>query len=285
MSIYNVIDSKVIDYAEIVVGFFDNCNMRCVFCSQDHESTEYMTKEDIVGKADQIISWINENKRSSYFKLHLMGGELFQDNLINSGYLDYYSEFIERVRAAVPEEKDIVFNFVTNLVFTEIDKMKDFFDKHNLKVSTSYDTNGRFNATQEKVYRKNIETMKPYIQMISLTMTKPNILSITKGNEYFDYLYSQFICGWDYYLPLTKDSKVMIPKESELLAFYKVLIEKYPKCTNVEHFVDGSTHNRMGCTRGNSLVVMRDGTNPKGCSGSLLMKEEKEVDDASDVVR
>ena len=283
MSIYNVIDSKVVDYAEIVVLFFENCNLSCVFCSQDHKSTDFMTKEDIVSKSNDIIKWINENDRSQYFKLHLMGGELLQNDLINNGYLEYYSEFMDRVRSAIPKEKEIVFNFVTNLVFTETQKVKDFLDKYNLKVSASYDTNGRFNRSEEQIFRNNIETMKPYIEMISLTMTKPNILSITKGNEYFDYLYSQFLCGWDFYLPVTKEKNVLTPKESELLAFYKVLIEKYPKCINVEHFTNGSKYNKMGCTRGNSLVVMTDGTTPKGCSGTVLMKD-KDVDDSTDFV-
>ena len=88
--LYKIIDTKVIDYAELVVCLFDHCNLRCVFCPQDHELLEGASEKEILSKVPGIVDWINNNQRSTYFKVHVMGGELFQDQFIQDGFLNYY---------------------------------------------------------------------------------------------------------------------------------------------------------------------------------------------------
>src|SRR6056300_624573 len=106
--IYELIDQKVIDYAEIVVILFENCNLKCVFCPQAHDSNENTSRESILSKVDYISNWINNNNKTKYFKLHIMGGEVFQDKYILDGHLDIYNEFIKEVRANVTDkDKDI----------------------------------------------------------------------------------------------------------------------------------------------------------------------------------
>jgi len=275
MSIYDVINDKVIDYGEVIVCLFEHCNIRCSFCPQDHESLVGTTREEILAKIPRIVEWINNNTRSKYFKLHIMGGELFDDVWIESGLIDVYQELIDQIRDRVVPEKDLVFNFITNLVFDHTEPVKQFLDKNNLKVSISYDSSGRFNKSQLLTFKRNVETFKPYIEMVSLVLTKQNIKSVLAGDGYFDYLYNTFPCDWDSFLPSVKASKAMMPKESELLAFYKHLVDNYPRCFNVEHFVSDSTSNKMACTRGNNFTVLHDDSEPKGCSGSILLKEGK----------
>ena len=50
--LYKIIDTKVIDYAELVVCLFDHCNLRCVFCPQDHELLEGASEKEILSKED-----------------------------------------------------------------------------------------------------------------------------------------------------------------------------------------------------------------------------------------
>jgi hypothetical protein len=121
-----------------------------------------------------------------------------------------------------------------------------------------------------------------------MQMTKQNVLAMLDaskqdGEIYFDYLYDNFLIDWDSFIPAVEQSEWMMPKESELLEFYKLLVRKYPKCLNVDHFVNQKEQNKMLCTRGNSTTILKDGSVPKGCSGALFIKEEK-VDSTSDVL-
>jgi hypothetical protein len=111
--------------------------------------------------------------------------------------------------------------------------------------------------------------------MISCVLTKQNIQKIVAGDEYFDYLYNNFEIHFDSLLPsVTRKTNIfMMPAESETFKFYKLCVDKYPKMLNIEPFLNGKTNNRMGCTKGNSLTVMPDGSIPRGCSGAVLLKD------------
>ena len=270
---YELIDKKIIDYAELVICLFDHCNLKCVFCSQDHNNTQGASEKEILSKVRGIVEWINNNKRSKYFKLHIMGGELFQDIWIQKQFLSIYQKFIDEIKSKVDSEKILAFNFITNLVFFETKKVLDFLEKNNLKISVSYDPHGRFTNAQFDIFKNNIEIFKDKIEMISLVMTKQNIEAVIKGDQYFDYLYDNFRCDWDSFLPSVSVSETLMPKESDLLKFYKHLVDNYPSCLNISYFTEDSRENKMSCTRGNSYTVMYDGTNPVGCSGSVLLRD------------
>jgi len=271
---YDLIRSKIPSYAEIIVNLFDHCNMQCVFCPQDHEDRTGVSWEEIKSKVDPICTFIELNP-SEEFHIHMMGGELFQDELIDQGFLTYYGEFMLMVRERCPHRK-IEFNFITNLVFEQIDRVVKFCKTYDLKVAVSYDPIGRFNPAQFELFKANIDIIAPYIRMISLTMTKQSMQKIIDGDEYFDYLYSQFDCDWDHLLPGDDKLKAMMPAESELLEFYKILADKYPDCINMAAFTDDSTTmNSMPCTRGNSFTIFADNSVPKGCSGAVILKNAK----------
>ena len=274
MSVYELIDKKVIDYAEIVVNLFDHCNMRCAFCPQDHGSTVGASRDEIMSKVEPIVDWINNNQRSTYFKIHIMGGELFQNEWIEKGFLKIYQEFIDEINYRVMLTKKVTFNFVTNLIFTKRYRIREFLFKNNLKISISYDLKGRFTDIQKEQFKDNIEIFEDVIEMVSLVATKQNIQALLyREDPYFDYLYSKFTMDWDSYLPSVKIAEKMMPKESELLAFYKRLVDEYPKCLNVQHFLNGKYENKMTCTRGNSYTILFDNSNPAGCSGSVLLRD------------
>jgi hypothetical protein len=93
------------------------------------------------------------------------------------------------------------------------------------------------------------------------------------GDSLFDALYHNYTCDFDHFLPSVATSRVLMPSERDLFEFYKVLVEKYPKCLNVDHFVNDKPANKMICTRGNSFTIMPDGAKPQGCSGSVFLKE------------
>jgi sulfatase maturation enzyme AslB (radical SAM superfamily) len=190
-STYKLIKDKVINHSEIVVNFFDYCNMRCAFCSQDHESKEGMSRLEILEKIPYILNYINTNN-SNLFLLHLMGGELFQDELIDNNFLEYFSEFIETLEKQKPTGVELNYNFITNLVFTRTDKVIEFLNKHNLKIAISYDPVARFTPKQLVQFKTNVDIFKPYIRMVSSVMTKQNMNAIISEDNYFKYLYDNF---------------------------------------------------------------------------------------------
>lgn len=270
---YSLIKDKIVSHAEVVVLLFESCNLACVFCPQNHNSEVGASREAILSKVDGIVNYINTNKSNTIY-MHIMGGELFQDKWIEQGFLDYYSEFIDQIKQRADPSKELVFNFVTNLVYERIDDVIAFCDKHSLKMSVSYDMNGRFNQPQLELFKQNIEKFDPYIRLISLVITKQNIQSLARGDDYYEYLYSKYLCSWDKLLPSNGFNEHLMPKESELLQFYKILADKYPLCTNMESFTSPSA-NTMTCTRGNSYTVLADGSIPKGCSGSVLINDAR----------
>lgn len=284
MSIYEVIDSKVIDHGEIVICLFEHCNMQCSFCPQDHNSLIGASREKILGKVPKIVEWIKDNKRSKQFKLHLMGGELFQDIWIEQDFIQTYQELIDQIKSQVDDDKQLIFNFVTNLVFDRTQDVLDFLIKNELKISISYDSKGRFNKSQLETFKRNVEIFKDRIEMVSLVSTLQNMESIIAGDDYFDYLYNNFPCDWDSFLPSVKSSETMMPKESDLLKFYKHLVDHYPNCSNIEHFTKPEYQKKMTCTRGNNFTIMHDDSIPQGCSGTILLKDKTTKDLASEQI-
>lgn len=269
--IYKAISNKIILHSEIVVCLFEHCNMECIFCPQKHDNIVGASREEILSKVDSIVNYINNNKRSTHFKIHTMGGELFQDQWIEKGFLEIYSDFIKEINSRVDKGKEIEFNFITNLVFDNTDLVMQFIESNNLLISVSYDAKGRFSLAQFETFKRNIEIFKDKIRMISCVGTKQNMRAIINGNEYFSYLYDLFPCDWDSFLPSVPVSEKLMPAETELLEFYKFLVDNYPRCTNISYFTEDSVSNKMSCTRGNSYTVMPDGSTPKGCSGSVLL--------------
>ena len=280
-AIYQLIDQKIIDYAEIVVNLFDHCNMRCAFCFQDHEDTTGLSKEGIMSKVPIAANFVNNNTRSKYFKLHFMGGEVFQDHLVDSGYLDIYQEFYDSVCNSIQDKtKVLVLNPITNLVFDRTDQVMDFLIKNDIKVSVSYDSKGRFNRREFATFKRNVEIFKEKIEMISVTITRQTAAAIVNGDEYFDYLYKLFPVHFDPFLYTedTEEQKAFIPHESEVLALNKYLIDNYPECLNIQPFVyEDTQETRMECTRGNNITIYYNNFVPSGCSGEIFLKDRGEA--------
>ena len=279
VSAYDIIKTKVIDHSEIVVNFFDYCNMRCSFCTQDHESKQGATREEILSKVAPILSYVKRNP-SKNFLLHLMGGELFQDELINNGFLEHYASFINQLETQ-REDKTLQYNFITNLVFTEREKVKQFLDAFELNIAISYDPRARFSPTQLELFKENVEYFKPYIRIVSSVMTKQNMEAIINGDDYFDYLYSNFDIHWDHMLVGDDRLDMMMPTEEQTKLFYIHLVDNYPKCLNLQQFFEKTKPLKMGCTRGNSFTIFADNSVPLGCSGSVVLKNAKTEDNWS----
>jgi hypothetical protein len=254
-TIEKILHNKVPEYAEIEIFLFEHCNLRCVHCFQDHESIVGMNESSIMSKISLIEDFFKKSPRKSVI-LNIMGGELFQDYLLEE-FLPLYSKFIDQViKLSIDYDKEPKFNFVTNLLATKHNLFLSWIQKHNLKLSVSYDLSGRFNDSQLKLFKQNIEIYQDYISIICLVATKHNIdLLIKNGDNYFDYLYNKFTCYWDQLTPGPTVPTELVPSEKEYLDFLIFLIDNYPECSNLESFVNKKQHNKMSCPSLNKLLI------------------------------
>lgn len=273
-ALYSIIKEKVIDYVEVVVLFFEHCNMKCVFCPQNHDDTTGADRDSIVSKARKVVDYINQSPKD-HFVLHIMGGELFQDRWIEAGFLNIYQEFIDIIKDNVVGYKTLDFLFVTNLMCEHLDAVINFCESNQLTMNVSYDPAGRFNAQQLDLFKRNIEQFKPYVHLIATVITKQNIQKIIAGDEYYEYLYNTFETDWDQLLPSGEFNRSLMPKESELLEYYKFMIDHYPRCNNIAYFMNKKSKKKMSCTRGSNHTIMIDGSSPEGCSGSVLLHDPR----------
>jgi len=277
ISFYNIINSKVVDHSEIVLILFDHCNLSCAFCPQEHDDMTGSTEEEIMKKVPLVVDFINNNRRSKEFYIHTMGGELFQDYWIEKGYLDIYQKFIDEVIEKVDKDKKVIFNFVTNLIFTQTEKIFNFLEKNNLNISSSYDMAGRFNSETLNVFKNNFQIFKDKIKTVNVVLTKQNIQSLMRGDDFFDHIYQNCVIDFDSFLPAgkTETNKFQMPSEKNTFEFYKLLVDKYPNVLNVASFVGKEKQNKMTCTRGNNFTVLKNNFIPEGCSGSVFLADRK----------
>ena len=274
MSVQELIASKVPDYAEIEIFFFEHCNLRCVHCFQDHDSTLGMGKIQILEKVKIIEDFFKKTSKTSVI-LNIMGGELFQDHLMDE-YLPVYTKFIEEVKAAaIAHNKSPMFNFVTNLLTTKHEMFNEWLKEHQLKLSVSYDLSGRFNVDQLSRFKENVEIYRDYINTICLVATKQNIkLLLEQRDTYYDYLYNNFDCYWDQLTPGPTVPTDLVPSEKQYLDFMLFLVDNYPECANLEAFVNKRQHNKMSCPSLNKLLIEADNS-----TSSCRIQQHKKTND------
>ena len=269
---------------EIVVILFEYCNFACTFCPQNHDSTLGMSYDEIVSKAELITNYINNNKFASEFVIRLIGGEPFNDKIIvGSNLLAAYSELARRVREGADlKGRPCEFIWISNFSMLECrDEVKQFMDEQGPDTTfvVSFDLKGRFNKANLETFKENIEIFAPYVRNVNTVITKQNIESLLAGDEYYNYLYNKFDCSWDMYIKGDSLNNYAIPLESQVLEFYKLLADKYPRVEFIVPFLAdtkyGAFHHTL-CSRGNGAAIDADNTIiPEGCVGSHYLKKFK----------
>lgn len=269
---------------EIVVILFEYCNFACTFCPQDHNKKDGMNYDAIVSKADLISEYINQNNFATEFVVRLIGGEPFNDEIImGSNLMEAYTELAKQVREKTKDklkERVLDFIWISNFSMVESrDKVLKFMEEQGDDTTfvVSYDLKGRFNKKNLEIFKENIEIFAPYVRNINSVITKQNIEALLAGDEYYDYLYNKFDYSWDQYIKGDDLNNYAIPLESQVLEFYKLLVDKYPKVEYIIPFIqpkDTATTMHTLCSRGNGAAIDWDNTIiPEGCVGSHYLKK------------
>lgn len=250
------IHEKRPDTGEIIVGLFEWCDLSCLFCNQDHNSTQGI--DTIVDKIEQVKLSIDTllKKGKKNFSIHIMGGELFSDKLDDKVFEDY-EQLTNKIRVYCLEKNiPVNISFVTNFIWNKKQRVKNFLDKTGVEVMSSYDPSGRFNPRTFKIFKKNIEEFKNYVTTVSVVITKPNIEKFMKNQiPFFEYLYNNFNIFFDYYGP-EKNQKLLMPKDVEVRDFMKYMVDKWPKVSPIKDFFS-NTKNKMACM--DTFTIMPSG--------------------------
>lgn len=248
MSASQIIDlhKKRPSTGEIIVTLFELCNLSCLFCNQDHSSVEGMNT--VVDKIDQIKKIITtlQQKGKKDFSIHLMGGELFSDDL-DDAIFDDYATLVQLIKAHCKEQNiPVTIAVVTNFVWQKKNRIKQFLDTTGIEIMTSYDPAGRFNPQSLETFKENVLEFKEYITTVNVVITKPTIDKFLKNQiPFFDYLYEHFPVYFDQYGP-EKNQKFLMATDIEVRDFMKHLVDHWPKVLPVQGYFS-KTKSQMTC--------------------------------------
>lgn len=256
-----LLKSKIPDSTEIEIHFFELCNLRCQFCGQDHNAKSGL--DTIVEKAEPVIEFISTNSIRSHI-LNLMGGELFNDELKDSVFEDYYQFAIRIHQFAESIGHHIHINWVTNLIFQNKQRVTDLLARLreagiSTKLSTSFDFHGRKNSLwTEEIYLSNLKEFKDLIYTVGFVLTKKSIeYLLTTRDPLFEYLYFNYPLYFDYYVP-ENGAKYLMPSDQELLDAYLFIADNYPNISPVRDLLDNK-ENKMTCYSLSKITVLPDG--------------------------
>jgi len=268
--------------SEIIAVLYEFCNFKCTFCPQNHDATIGMSFAEIESKAYKTAEFINNNKFANEFVIRVVGGELFNDEVIKSNDWMFaaYTNFAKIIREETKESgKLLEFVWISNFSMVECrDQVIEFMNsQEKTSFVVSYDVKGRFNKKDLETFKENIEIFADYIQNINTVMTKQNIEAVLAGDKYYKYLYSRFACSWDPYVKADNLNNYASAKESVTLEFYKLLVDEYPEVNFIKPFLTDPSHgdyNTALCGRGNSLCLADTGeVAADGCFGAHYLKK------------
>ena len=256
---YNIISdtNKRSLLGEIIVTLFEQCNMSCKFCNQDHASTVGMNNiRDKLSIVQNAIKHLQANGRTQ-FSVHFMGGEVFSDLVPDSCFDDYKYLADELDKWSKENKYEVEVCFTTNFVYERTDRLQRLLDEcPQIVLLTSYDPSGRFGLGQLNQFKKNVVQFEKYIKSANVIMTKPNIDKFLKGDiPFFDYLYERYDIYFDYYTP-EKNRKLMTPNDIQLRDFMKFMVDNYPNCLPFKDY-PSKQKKRMTCQ--DTFTIMPDG--------------------------
>ena len=261
---------------EISIYFFENCNMSCAFCWQDHASRHGL--DTVREKLSAVEAYFQEESRS-LVTLSMMGGELFSDNIFNDQLLEDYKFVTAGIQAlSVKYNKKTTVIWVTNLVTSQLDKIRELLQYGRstgltVRLSTSYDFRGRFNLNQFLTFKKNVDLIWDEIGTFSLTMTKTNCeYFLNKTDPYFDYLYNKGAYFYfDYYMP-DESAEYQCPSDSLLYSVFQKGIREYPR---IDPWASWINNNKNTASCRSSKMINSD--NSRSNCGALVIAQNEQA--------
>jgi hypothetical protein len=277
-----LLDKKRDPEQEYTLHLFEYCNLTCQFCWQDHDALVGI--DTVPDKIKPIFELLDAERRSAVC-FNIMGGEIFADEVFPKLY-NQYLDLAKALKSKCSQlNKELKINWVTNLVNTNSNLIRQLIDdcnKHNIKseLSTSYDPKGRFNKSQFLNFKVNLYSLKDIVGTVSILLTKTNINHfISNKDNFLDQLYNdKFYIYFDYYMP-DKNWKYSAPSDQDMYDFFTYCVDNYPRVEPVNSWILNQS-NYASCR--SSKLVIEDGTK---CNCGNLVMGEKDVEPYTSTIR
>lgn len=229
----------------LICELFNACNMNCEFC------VKHVSKPDLSISKDYILNKLPydleknilpelRHRKVSTLLFNLYGGELFMPYCIENNFLKYYETLVNKVRDKFSFIENIHVNFVSNGLFYGYENdIKQLLLRLNARLNISFDPVGRYKSdTQRDEVLKVIEKMKPFIDLITFTITKPNIDKIISEDIFSKF--KDYQIDLSYYLPLNNNNERLMPSDENMERFYDYIIDnKYWNVGEIRNIIIG----------------------------------------------
>jgi hypothetical protein len=254
---------KQSDTAEIEIHLFENCNIACGYCSQDHYDAG-PSKESFDRKKKLANTYMPRlSSKSEHCRISIMGGELFQDKfgsdvwvlykeLIADLYMEAKKWFSGRVSVGAS----------TNFLFSNdkplevlINNLQSDYDI-DFRLKTSYDMKGRpFTQRLITNFVRNLSIFRKNTDSISVCLHKPNIHAMVKGEDSILKSISQGLeLCFDWYIPDGKNDSKYFPSDEECKQVLLHLMKEYPDSTPVREMLKGEIGHVQCCSENRVLI-------------------------------
>ena len=215
---------------DVAISLFETCNLNCKFCFEKHntpidvDKIMSMPKNIIDGIAKDINAYKPDN-----IVFRIWGGELFSDNIDDSMfqvYRDFVKNISELAKINFPWINTNI-AFLTNGVWKNKTRVESLIRDTNAALNFSYDPVLRFhNNEQKNIWENNFYYFNKLglSNLISITLTKPNIIEYINGDSIFDRIPSFVQIDANYYVP-NQNWEEYMPSDEDLFSFFKWAID------------------------------------------------------------
>lgn len=250
---------------ELILVLFEQCNLSCRFCYQDHNNKDGMDKiRDKLPIVQQSIGKLQSIGKENII-LNIMGGEVFSDNIPDTLFDDYEFLVNEIRKFALEKNIQVNINFVSNLVLKNKKRIENFLTKNKVGLVSSYDPSGRFNINDFETFKFNVKYFKDHLRSIGVVMTTNNIKKFLDNKvPFFDYIYENFETVFDHYTPEIRSTEFN-PSDIELRNFAIKMVKDYPNSMPFKDYLSNEKK-KMSCM--DTLTIDANGhvgfcTNPQ----------------------
>jgi hypothetical protein len=257
---------KEYDQVEVEMQLYENCNLSCTFCSQDHKASLEQASWNSLEKKWALADAYVESHAGSHFKFNLMGGELFQDKFNEDHYENLFSLCEKLNSSATQKGKTAQFMFTTNLIFANRKPVERLLARVadlgvNVQLATSFDFSGRtWSHSQKDLFKNNVEHFKKHIRLVGVVLHRPAIdVMVNRVDELFDWLYRHVPIVFEYYIPDLNHQDYFAPSDDDNLRAWLYLARHYPEVQPVKRWLT-EKYNEVKCCSINRLTILANNT-------------------------
>lgn len=239
----------------VQVPLFHNCNLNCDFCVEHcgaFSNIDYDYIENIGSRLVQEHAKAFETRFPGVTEIEIgfCGGELFAVKdleKLKTSLRIMQMGIVSNIHQYLPEIHTIKWNWTSNLVLNNIDRVIKFFIEFPGEIHTSYDIIGRFsNEKQREIWKRNLKIIrqkfgKRFID-VCFVFTKPNVeafVDLAKKDpskiSFNNAIPKDVPIDFSYYVPVNDNCSYLMPSDDLVYKFFDTALKlKMFNCVQVQ---------------------------------------------------